>query len=65
VLVSYRVSGHGQVGREAEARSVTAQLVATTDGADKTIAEVARCFQRRADRDLYATGLRKAGLPEA
>jgi adenylate cyclase len=57
-------ASYGQLGRKAEAKAAVAQLLAASDAADKSIAQVIRLFRRPIDRELYASGLRKAGMPE-
>ena len=56
-------ASHAQLGHEAPARAAIAELLAA-EGAERTIAEAVHRFQRKADRDLYTAGLRKAGMPE-
>jgi adenylate cyclase len=55
-------AGLAQLGDETAARVVMAELLASPSG-EKSIAQVIRPFQREADRDHYAVGLRKAGMP--
>ena len=57
-------ASQAQLGREESARSAMAELLAA-EGAERTIAEAVHRFLRKADRDLYTEGLRKAGMPEA
>jgi adenylate cyclase len=52
-----------QLGEIDAANSATRELVEHAHG-DKAISEVIRPFRREVDRDLYAEGLRKAGMPE-
>jgi adenylate cyclase len=52
-----------RLGETAAARGVAAELMASPIG-EKSIAEAVRSFQREADRENYAIGLRQAGMPE-
>ncbi|MGO9331802.1 MAG: winged helix-turn-helix domain-containing tetratricopeptide repeat protein [Steroidobacteraceae bacterium] len=56
-------ASYAQLGMIEPAKASVHALLAS-DHADKTIAEVIHPFERRADRDRYAEGLRKAGMPE-
>ncbi len=51
-----------QSGDSKSARAVMKELLASPVG-EKTIADVTRPFRREADRENYAAGLRKAGMP--
>jgi adenylate cyclase len=57
-------ASYAQQGLLEPARAAVDALLAS-DQAEKTIAEVIRPFKRGVDRDHYADGLRKAGMPEA
>ncbi len=56
-------ASYGQLEMHRQAAAVVAEMLESADG-ERTIADVVRPFMRAADRDLYADGLRKAGLPE-
>lgn len=55
-------AAHAQVGRREEAKLAVKELIEGERG-DRTISAVIRSFQRKADRERYAEGLAKAGLP--
>ncbi len=52
-----------RLGDIAAARVVVAELMASPAG-EKSISDAIRPFQREADRENYAIGLRQAGMPE-
>jgi adenylate cyclase len=56
-------ASYAQLGMIEPAKAAVHALLAS-EHADKTIAEVIHPFVRKADRDSYAEGLRKAGMPE-
>ena len=57
-------ASYAQLGMEAQARAAVAEIL-ESGGTERTIADVVRPFRRVADREHYAEGLHKAGLPEA
>jgi hypothetical protein len=64
--VGYRwlAAAYGQLGREQEAKAAAAEyLTLTPDFSISRHLELLP-FQRPEDREHYAEGLRKAGLPE-
>jgi hypothetical protein len=57
-------ASYAQIGELLLARAAVDELLAA-ERSERTIAEVICRFKRAADREHYAAGLRKAGLPEA
>jgi adenylate cyclase len=56
-------ASYGQLDLPRQAAAAVAEMLEPSE-TERTIADVIRPFMRTADRDLYAEGLRKAGLPE-
>ena len=56
-------AGYAQLGLLEQARLAVSELTASP-WAEKTIGEVIMPFKRAADRNHYADGLRRAGMPE-
>jgi TolB-like protein len=58
------LSACGHLGREAECRALGQRLLQLEPGFRVSAAVRRSCLQRPSDRDVYAQGLRRAGLPE-
>ncbi len=56
-------ASYAQLGLPRQAEAAVAEMLTSAD-TERTVADVVRPFMRAADRELYADGLRKAGLPE-
>jgi hypothetical protein len=56
-------ASYAQLGMIEKTRDASRELLTAEQG-DKTIAAVVAPFRRAADREIYAEGLGKAGMPE-
>jgi len=56
-------ASYAQLNMIEPARSAVRELMSSNQ-ADKTIGDVIRPFKRLDDREHYAEGLRKAGMPD-
>ena len=61
-MIRVLAASYAQLGLSRQAEAAVAEMRASAD-TERPIADVVRPFMRAADRDLYADGLRKAGLP--
>jgi tetratricopeptide (TPR) repeat protein len=60
----YLAASYAQLGREAEARAVTAEILEEDPEFSSAYWADKRGYKNQADRDHYLDGLRKAGLPD-